>query len=1033
LTEIDAQQAIRQAKKALQRGDVGEAQRLALLAARLDPADETPWLIMAAVAAPQASLAYLNKALELNPGSESARKGLVWAAGRLRQEQAAAPLPEAQPQVPPVMAVQPEPPTAESPRVVLQTAPDGEITQPVRVQPQSAQRRFLFWARPKAAQTPSPAAGASALGRVVKYTALRGITLFATVIASVFLIIYIANLGGYLDTIQKGLISEDINAMLMSGWLRDTGEPERQQTIDQVEKQMEASFGLDQPYTQRVLNWLVKGVTLDWGKSRQEYAISSTYVDGTHTRDVLTRDIKTEILSYLPRTLLLLGLSNLGLFLTSVVIALLLTRKPGSWVDRVLTALAPTSAAPSWMYGLVLIIVFYRVLRETNYSLGFNTWTTTFDLSFVPKLLRGLFLPFLAIFLSKFFQSIYSWRAYFLTFSNESYIELARAKGLPASVLERRYLLRPALPSIITSFALIMISIWQECIAVEYFFNVGGIGGFFVQALANNEIGVIVALVTTFAYFLAITVFILDIVYALVDPRLKIQSSSQSERPYHPGSWTGTAFGWLRRVVAPRRSPRLTFRPIRGAAYAVKKPGFADRLHTFRLQLAGVGYSVVGFWRDLRNYPSAIVGLGIILILVLISIGTVLVIPYARAISLWRGDDRAWIRNPIEAAPAWTNFFRQQKLPENIQLNSLDGGTAKEIKVDPKGNTSITLEFRFDYAYDEPPQDVLVLFDPHYTSKQPFVWLTWITPDGREIPLKNIAARLDTMFRVSTDTDVANKLRTAAPVDTLFARPGGQPGEVLKGTYRLRINGFTFEKESSLDAELVIAGKVYGLAGTDRQRRDLLLVLLWGTVAALSFGILAAIGTTLASVTLAAAGAWFGGWVDGLIQRISEINMVLPILPTSILIFYLYSKSFWVILGVTVGLSIFGNSVKNYRAMFLQIKQSAYIEAASAYGASGWRIIMQYLIPRVRSVLIPQLVILVPSYIFFESTLSFLGVSDPFLPTLGKMLVTTLQAGLAGRPIFLLLEPVGMLVLIAFGFALLGFALERLFNEKLGI
>ncbi len=232
---------------------------------------------------------------------------------------------------------------------------------------------------------------------------------------------------------------------------------------------------------------------------------------------------------------------------------------------------------------------------------------------------------------------------------------------------------------------------------------------------------------------------------------------------------------------------------------------------------------------------------------------------------------------------------------------------------------------------------------------------------------------------------------------------------------------------------MIVYGQVYGMAGTDRYRRDLSLVLLWGTVVALSFGILAAIGTTLSSVTLAAAGAWFGGWFDGLIQRISEINMAIPVLPISIMIFFMYSKSFWVILGVTVGLSIFGVSIKTYRALFLQIKVLSYIEGARAYGASGWRIIFQYMIPRVRSILIPQLIILVPSYIFFEATLSFLGVSDPLLPTLGKLLVTTIQGSLYGQPIYLSVEPIVMLVVIALGFALLGFALERIFNEKLGI
>lgn len=167
-----------------------------------------------------------------------------------------------------------------------------------------------------------------------------------------------------------------------------------------------------------------------------------------------------------------------------------------------------------------------------------------------------------------------------------------------------------------------------------------------------------------------------------------------------------------------------------------------------------------------------------------------------------------------------------------------------------------------------------------------------------------------------------------------------------------------------------------------------------------------------------------------MIQRISEINMVLPMLPTCIMIFFLYSKSFWVVLGVTVGLSIFGNSIKHYRAMFLQAVDLPYIEAAAAYGTPGWRIIFDYMIPRIRNVFIPQLVILVPSYIFFETTLTFLGVSDPFLPTLGKLLYMIMKTGIFNLPAYIWIEAAAMLVLISIGFALFGFGLERSYGDK---
>jgi peptide/nickel transport system permease protein len=190
----------------------------------------------------------------------------------------------------------------------------------------------------------------------------------------------------------------------------------------------------------------------------------------------------------------------------------------------------------------------------------------------------------------------------------------------------------------------------------------------------------------------------------------------------------------------------------------------------------------------------------------------------------------------------------------------------------------------------------------------------------------------------------------------------------LQDTYTLRINATMFEEDADLDAELILYGQVYGLADTDDLRRDLMVALLWGTPVALAFGFLGAITSCILSMMIAAVGVWYGGWVDNIIKRLTEVNMILPTLPIAIMIYYLYSKSVWMILGVIILLSIFGKEIKTYRAAFLQVKELPYIEAVQAYGASNWRIIRQYQVPRIIPLIIPQLVILIPSYVFFEAT-----------------------------------------------------------------
>jgi peptide/nickel transport system permease protein len=99
---------------------------------------------------------------------------------------------------------------------------------------------------------------------------------------------------------------------------------------------------------------------------------------------------------------------------------------------------------------------------------------------------------------------------------------MARAKGLPPRDIERRYILRPTLPTIITSFALLLIALWTGFVITETVFLWPGLGRTLYRAIGFYDTPVIVGSTIIYAYLLAITVFLLDFVYALVDPRVKV-------------------------------------------------------------------------------------------------------------------------------------------------------------------------------------------------------------------------------------------------------------------------------------------------------------------------------------------------------------------------------------------------------------------------------------------------------------------------------------------------------------------------------
>jgi len=198
------------------------------------------------------------------------------------------------------------------------------------------------------------------------------------------------------------------------------------------------------------------------------------------------------------------------------------------------------------------------------------------------------------------------------------------------------------------------------------------------------------------------------------------------------------------------------------------------------------------------------------------------------------------------------------------------------------------------------------------------------------------------------------------------------------------------------------------------------------------FGLAAAVGTSLITFVLSGIGTWYGGALDALFERLTEITMIIPFYPVLIMIGQFYNRSLWIMLGVTIALSIFGGAMKTYRAMFLQAKETPYIEAARAYGAGNMRIVFRYLLPRIVPVLLPTFVTMVPSFVFLEASISVLGLGDPVLPTWGKIIndAQTNDALYKGM-YYWVVEPAVLLMVTGFAFSMLGYALDRVFNPRL--
>jgi peptide/nickel transport system permease protein len=340
------------------------------------------------------------------------------------------------------------------------------------------------------------------------------LVLGVTVVIGVYLTIMIANMGGYVDTIMRNEVADRITQSIAANPSMQQLDPDaRRKLIEERIASEEKRLGLDTPIAVRNVRYLANALTLRLGR-----AINLT-------SDAGSKQVRLILLERLPATLLLMGVSQLFLFISSVVIALNLSRRYGSFWDKLVVALSPTSAVPPWFYGIFMILIFASLLKIMPFNGMVSSPPPSNPFDYAMSVLKHLILPVASLILSSFFLSIYNYRTFFLIYSSEDYVEMAKAKGLPSRDIERQYILRPTLPTIITNFALLIIGLWTGATITETVFLWPGLGRTLYQAIGLYDIPVIVGSTIIYAYLLAMTVFLLDFIYAIVDPRVKVGGS----------------------------------------------------------------------------------------------------------------------------------------------------------------------------------------------------------------------------------------------------------------------------------------------------------------------------------------------------------------------------------------------------------------------------------------------------------------------------------------------------------------------------
>jgi peptide/nickel transport system permease protein len=364
---------------------------------------------------------------------------------------------------------------------------------------------------PRSFRLPPSAFRRGSMIAILRPLAIRAVTLFGVVIAVLVLLVVSLGATGFSDNLLKAQVNEELRAFRIAQAQTIKDPDQLEKVVAQRQVELEQYYNLDQPWWQRMPPQVWRVLRLDLGNARQ----MTTAAGDTRVSAI--------ILERLPNTILLLTTASVITAIIGLFVGVRMATRVGSKIDRGVAYFAAVSfAVPAWWLGILFILIFAFKLNILPEKGMYSIPPPTDQPDRFFDLCKHALLPIITLVVVSAGPSIYQVRTMTVTTAQEDHVLLARAKGLPESKITSRHILRVAAPPIVTGLVLGLAGSLSGSILIETVFNWRGMGLLYFQAINGTpDEGLIVGLTFVFTLIYVIARFILDILYVMLDPRVR--------------------------------------------------------------------------------------------------------------------------------------------------------------------------------------------------------------------------------------------------------------------------------------------------------------------------------------------------------------------------------------------------------------------------------------------------------------------------------------------------------------------------------